>query len=429
MDDTRNDSPSDSHLSPEDVFESDVPVVERSSVIDARHAEPFAPPVADLQVEAQATVPGPGFLEACLWWVGFLATHAIAAIGLIIVFAIVTLLNSKVDFGDRGAVEALINKSLKEPSIGPILGEMLIFVVVAVGASFLRIGSNPFRKLGSASISAQHLVLIVGGAFPLMIFCGSVHHHLNGAWHALMEQMPFFKKFDTSNINAFMGTLKDVPVPLLLLAIAVCPAIGEEIVFRGVIGRGLVARYGIVVGVLLTSCFFAFAHIHPAHSLAVLPLGIYLHIAYLATRSWVAPVLIHFINNAAAVVMMQVADRLQGNKLADDAAQPGWMLALTGVISFGTMVALWKSRVEYRDDDGKNWDPGYPTVEQPPLRAAATPVMRPANPFLFGSAMSAGCLLTGLFLIGIAGAFAQDIAPIEQTEVISNPPAATEDEQ
>ncbi|MEZ6066566.1 MAG: hypothetical protein R3B90_12860 [Planctomycetaceae bacterium] len=34
------------------------------------------------------------------------------------------------------------------------------------------------------------------------------------------------------------------PYPVLLVAIALGPAIGEELVFRGLIGRGLIHRWG-----------------------------------------------------------------------------------------------------------------------------------------------------------------------------------------
>lgn len=409
--------PSSELLPPEQVFEPET------------HAatEIATPTVADdgeLLVYATSTheavlapkVPGPGFWEACLWFVGFLVTHAVAAIVAAVVVLVWTLATSGIDFGDRGAVEQMLQASLQQQGIGLILGEMLLFVVVAIGAGLLRTGRQPFRKLGRASLSPQHLVLIMGGAFPLMVFCGSLHHHLNAAWTALLEQVPTLRLFDTTNINTFMATLKDVPIPLLILAIAVCPALGEEIIFRGVIGRGLTARYGVVVGVLLTSCFFAFAHIHPAHSLAVLPLGIFLHVAYLATRSWIAPVLIHFLNNAVAVGMMQVADQLAGNQLADDAAQPAWVMVVTGLIALGTLVALWKSRVEYRDQIGHEWSPGYPTVEQPPERIAPVTVLRPVNPFLVSSAMAAGCLMTGVFVMGIAAAVIQEGLPQESSE-------------
>lgn len=420
--------PSSELLPPEQVFEPETHAF--SEVTDTPLAHDDDPQVHAVNSPGESLapkLPGPGFWEACLWFVGFLVTHAIAAVVAAIVVLIWTLATSGINFGDRVAVEQLLQASLTQQGIGLILGEMLLFVVLAIGAGLLRTGRQPFRKLGRASLSPQHLVLIIGGAFPLMVFCGSLHHHLNTAWTALLEQVPTLRLFDTTNINTFMATLKDVPVPLLILAIAVCPAFGEEIIFRGVIGRGLTARYGVVVGILLTSCFFAFAHIHPAHSLAVLPLGIFLHVAYLATRSWIAPVLIHFINNAVAVGMMQVADKLAGNQLADDAAQPGWVMVVTGLIAFGTLVALWKSRIEYRDQFGDTWSPGYPTVEQPPERIAPVTVLRPVNPFLVSSAMAAGCLMTGVFVMGIVAAVIQDSLPQEPSEVVRDVAAPTAD--
>ncbi len=65
----------------------------------------------------------------------------------------------------------------------------------------------------------------------------------------------------------------------LIVAFAVAPALGEELVFRGVIGRGLIARWGLPAGVLITSVMFAAIHVHPAHVVGVIPVGIAMHFA------------------------------------------------------------------------------------------------------------------------------------------------------
>ena len=82
---------------------------------------------------------------------------------------------------------------------------------------------------------------------------------------------------------------------------ALFPALGEELLFRGYIGRGLVARWGMGKGVLLTSLLFGAVHIHPLHAVVAAFLGVILHALYLWTRSLIVPMLLHGINNYAAI--------------------------------------------------------------------------------------------------------------------------------
>jgi membrane protease YdiL (CAAX protease family) len=89
---------------------------------------------------------------------------------------------------------------------------------------------------------------------------------------------------------------------LCFLVVAVGAAVNEELFCRGFLGRGLVGRYGVLVGVLVTSILFGAMHMDLAQGLWTFLLGCFLHAAYLATRSLWVPVLLHFVNNAAAVI-------------------------------------------------------------------------------------------------------------------------------
>ncbi len=408
MPDFSHQSPGDP-LPPEEVFESDdfEPASLRSSNVrsELRDSEnPYVEPLHAADVVVATEVPGPGFWEAWLWFFGFLMVHVIGGVLTAVVLLIYAIATSGISLGDRQGFQTLLKETFSPESIVLILGEMGFFLLTAVSVSLFRIGRQPLRKLGTAVIRPTHLALIVAGAFPLMLFCGGLHNHLNNAWTELLQQVPALQFLDSTNTNTFMTHLKDVPFILLVLAIAVGPAVGEEIVFRGVIGRGLTARYGIVVGVLLTSCFFAAAHVHPAHALAVLPLGIYVHVTYLATRSWLAPVLVHFINNSMAIVMLKMADRLKDNEIADDAAQPVWVMIVAGIIAFAAATALWKTRIEYIQEDGEPWCPGHATVERPPVGVSAVPALRTTNGALYGAALVSACFMTGAFIMGIAAA-------------------------
>ena len=88
-----------------------------------------------------------------------------------------------------------------------------------------------------------------------------------------------------------------------LLVIAVGAAVNEELFCRGFLGRGLVGRYGILIGVLVTSVIFGVIHLNLPQGIWACILGCFLHLAYLATRSLWAPMLLHFVNNAIAVLV------------------------------------------------------------------------------------------------------------------------------
>lgn len=359
---------------------------------------PYQAPDKSLKLEIAPS--GPTIFEAIVWFFGFLGVHLVGGILAFVLAIIYAVASQGIDPGNRAEFSQMIEDMTRELPIGVVLGEMLFFVAIAVGAALLRSSPRPLSRLGFRTIRISHLVLIITGAFPLMLFCGSLHVHLNHGWEAIIENVPLLKNLHLTNTNELMKNLAGAPFALLLLAIAVCPAIGEEIVFRGVIGRGLVTRYGVVWGVFLTSCFFAAAHVHPAHALAVLPLGAYAHITYLATRSFWAPVLVHFINNGVAVCMLGIAERLKGSAV-DDEAQPVSLMLIAGAIALGTAVTLWKSRVEHASDDGSIWNPGFMTVEPPPAQYGVR-TLRPVNNWLYGAALASGLMMTGLFVISVA---------------------------
>ena len=85
------------------------------------------------------------------------------------------------------------------------------------------------------------------------------------------------------------------------------PAITEEICFRGALGPLLVARCGLVRGVLLTSFLFALIHINnPAAARNAFFGGLLSHVAFLATKTILAPILLHFGWNLAVTTLRQL---------------------------------------------------------------------------------------------------------------------------
>jgi uncharacterized protein len=87
-----------------------------------------------------------------------------------------------------------------------------------------------------------------------------------------------------------------------LFLIALLPAIGEELFFRGTIQKILYEKLNPVIAVWITAFIFSAFHFQFFGFIPRLMLGALLGYVYLWTKNLWYPVVIHFLNNALAVV-------------------------------------------------------------------------------------------------------------------------------
>ena len=96
-------------------------------------------------------------------------------------------------------------------------------------------------------------------------------------------------------------------------------AVSEEILFRGFIQtsleRGSLGRGG---AIFLTSFLFAAIHLIPQGMPSYVLAGVVLGITAVATESILIPIVIHAVNNTAAILLLNVADM-------DSLGQPDWI--------------------------------------------------------------------------------------------------------
>jgi membrane protease YdiL (CAAX protease family) len=109
----------------------------------------------------------------------------------------------------------------------------------------------------------------------------------------------------THPVESLLERATDLPdLLLILVAVTVPVAIGEETFFRGYAYRLLRARFGVAAGIATSALLFALVHgLEPGAWLPVLPIGVVL--ALLVERSgslWPA-VTAHGVVNALAVLL------------------------------------------------------------------------------------------------------------------------------
>lgn len=107
--------------------------------------------------------------------------------------------------------------------------------------------------------------------------------------------------FAPGGTEAVGEIIKDFPLPVALFVVAVLPAVGEEFVYRGAI-FGTYKRASRQKAVLLSSLMFALVHMNLNQFSYTFVMGIAMALLMEKTDSILSTMLVHAINNGAAVI-------------------------------------------------------------------------------------------------------------------------------
>lgn len=302
----------------------------------------------------------PGLSEAVGWSVGVSLAHIAASLLLLLIVGWMLV--------QSGQWNAVLLGELVLPDEYLLMllgGDQMLVLLATLCAIRWRFGRQLTQRLNLTGLHPLHALLVAGLTLPLSSLSAELYRAAEWGWRGLIQYLPGLAIYDQWNTVDFLQTSGDwASWPGMLLVLAVGPALSEELVFRGIIGRGLVGRWGLWTGVLVTSLMFAGAHLHPVHVFAVIPIGIALHLVYLATRSFWAPVLLHFLNNAWATAQLKLSTEPAAVATSDAAGFGLLVASVVAIIVLGTL--LYHTRTRYLLHNGLEWNPGYTTAEAPP---------------------------------------------------------------
>jgi membrane protease YdiL (CAAX protease family) len=130
---------------------------------------------------------------------------------------------------------------------------------------------------------------------------------------------------DAAPDQVLTGRIADTPMQLVLAVVAavVLAPLAEELLFRGLLHRGLRRRFALAPATVVSSVLFALVHIdvvlsQPLALVGLVLVGVILAIAYERTGSLIVPVVIHAVHNAVTIVAVVVTARFDL-----DTAAPG----------------------------------------------------------------------------------------------------------
>jgi uncharacterized protein len=225
-------------------------------------------------------------------------------IGMLIFMIVGTL----IDFALYGT-SAMSYVSNPNPSTADALSALKILQICQAIGMFIFPGflvakyfsSTPFRYLGFNKINFNLgllTVLTVIIAYPAINLFASLNELINlPQWMNEMEQKAQILTKAFMNVSGFGGVLVNV------FMIAILPAIGEELIFRGILQRLFSELTGKVTwGIIISAVLFSGMHLQFQGFIPRLALGILFSYFYVWSGSLWLPILAHFINNLIAIV-------------------------------------------------------------------------------------------------------------------------------
>lgn len=318
--------------------------------------------------------PRPGFLMAVVWCLALMAVQLFISfiagfIGAVIVQGNARALGEKID---RAALLEEVMDRVMPWLVVLETFATVVFAFVLVGVSY----RARFKRLAAwRDCLVGQLALGMLLLAAVLVLETELNVRVNQGLEALFGRPSEWTSSRTSYIPYFdelEARIAQLPWWLLLVGACLFPAVGEELLFRGYIGRGLVGRYGPVAGVLLTSLLFGLMHVEPVHVCATALLGVVLHVVHLATKSLWAPILLHALNNVFALGWRKLAgDDAASMVPATDSPVPPLLLLAAFVAALAAGWLLYKTRTRWTLPGGEEWSPGYVSAERPPASTGA----------------------------------------------------------
>lgn len=232
------------------------------------------------------------------------------------------------------------------------ISSVFMFVVPPIVYYCLTRKEHAMQELGFRSLTPPWWLIIIGVA--LMFVSLPVTNQLT-VWN---EAMKLGGPFET--LETWMKTLEDTAAAATekmlnvdtiggllanLLIIALIPAVGEELTFRGVLQQSLTR--GIKnphVAILLSAAIFSFIHFQFYGFLPRMFLGILLGYMFYITGSLWTSILMHFLNNGTAVVLYYLNHKGIIDVDVDHFGQMQnpWLIAASAAVTVGLMVWSWR---------------------------------------------------------------------------------------
>ena len=235
--------------------------------------------------------------------------------------------------------------------IGQGISSAMMFIAPPIVFYCLTRKERPMQALGFRRISPVWLVFV---GLVLMFISLPVTNQLT-AWNESLKLGGIFQSLEELMKNLEQAAA-DVTERMLnadslgglllnLFIIALIPAVGEELTFRGVLQQGLTrSMKNPHVAIWLSAALFSFIHFQFYGFLPRMFLGLLLGYLFYITGSLWTNIAMHFLNNGTAVVLYYLNNKGTINVDVDHfgAVQSPWLIAASAVVTAGLVAWCWR---------------------------------------------------------------------------------------
>jgi len=244
-----------------------------------------------------------------LFWLLFLVVLSA------LIFSILGLVAGKLIFQrDLASLVGMLSQPKNETAksflyIFQLINQIGMFILPPLLFAYL-FSTNSGRYLRINRTPSLMILLLAGlsifTVLPLINWLSEVNAHMTfpGALAGIGEWMKAKEVQADRLTEVFLQVKSPAGLALNLLVIALIPALGEELLFRGLLQRLLGEWTGnIHVGVFLTAVIFSALHLQFFGFLPRFLLGLMLGYLLEISQSLWVPVFAHFVNNATLVII------------------------------------------------------------------------------------------------------------------------------
>lgn len=187
-------------------------------------------------------------------------------------------------------------------SIGTFIFPAFIIAYFISGDSVVYLKLN--RKLNTISVFNVILVMLIALPIINLLAIWNAEMNLPGFLNGLETRMREMEDRAGMLTDTFLDSTSFVQFAVNLIMIAIIPAIGEELLFRGIIQRIFCEWTGNNhAGIIIAAVVFSAFHLQFYGFMPRLAMGIFFGYLFLWSGSIWLPVLAHFVNNGLAVTI------------------------------------------------------------------------------------------------------------------------------
>lgn len=251
------------------------------------------------------------------------------------------------------STDAINTVSAKSP-MHVIHGVLLLqftgsFMLILLPAYLFAYNTHPnaLKYLGLVKPNGNQLLwvaLLMIGIIPLLLTIPEWIHKIN--FGSAAEKM----QADNDRLTSALLTMNNFGDFLMAFCtMAILPAVGEELLFRGVIMKMTAKRSrGMALPVLLTAVLFTWVHGNIFGMVSIFIAGALLGVIYYITGSLWCSILAHLINNGLQIVLMYAfGGNADIKKTLEDNSIPAYITIAGLVVFVFAFYMLWKSKTPF----------------------------------------------------------------------------------